>query len=212
MMTDGHVEGSDRRRIEAFLEAYRHSPYAGDRGREPVALIPSPIDEEMVREHEDLIGAPLPPLFRAYLRAACLPVGDLDVGQLPIVVPDRPFEWVERWSIEKMEQRFYRRNERLVPFTHGPADCSDLCFDIHRPDPGGDYPIVKVWHGRIDGAAGEWSDADCDRARVFGGFAEYLDYLQEWLVYRSIEPESPFDSWLRSRGRTGPPKSYGQPG
>jgi hypothetical protein len=127
------------------------------------------------------------------------------------IVPDRPFTWVDRWSIGKMDQPFYRRNERLIPFAHRPADCSDLCFDIFRPDTTGDYPIIKVWHGRLAAEADEWSDLDCERSQVFGGFSEYFEYLHEWLIYRAATPEPRFEDWLRTRGKKGPPRYYGEP-
>ena len=195
-MSSGFVPEKDRRKIEAFVEDFRSSPYAAGDSGEPVVILPSPVDEVMVHDHENLLGATLPPLFRAYLLASCLPDTDLYVGELPPILPARPFEWVERWSIEKMDQPFYRRNERLVPFTHGPADCSDLCFDIYRPDHSGDYPIIQVWHGRLDGGEAGWSDPDCERFQVFGDFSEYLDYLHQWLIYRIAAPGSSASSDL----------------
>jgi hypothetical protein len=210
-MSSGFAREKDRRRLEAFVEDFRKSPYAvGDDG-EPVAIYPSPIDETMVHDHENLLGTSLPPLFGAYLLGSCLPDTDLYVGQLPPIVPDRPFTWVDRWSIGKMDQPFYRRNERLIPFTHGPADCSDLCFDIFRPDTTGEYPIIKVWHGRLAAEADEWSDLECERSQVFGGFSEYFEYLHEWLIYRAATPEPRFEDWLRTRGKKGPPRYYGEP-
>src|SRR5579875_1746788 len=176
-MPKGSVSEEHRRRLRSFIRDYQASPYARDDHGEPIEIIPSPIDEETVQDHENLIGATLPPLFRAYLLMACRPVTDLYVGQLPPILPDRPFEWVASWSIDKMEQPFYRRNERLLPFTHGPADCSDLCSDLFRPHETGDYPIIKAWHGRQDAAPAVWSDLDCERSQVFPDFSEYLDYL-----------------------------------
>jgi hypothetical protein len=209
-MSIGFVQPKDRRRLEAFVEDFQRSPFAAVDGGQPHAIVPSPIDEEAVQDHEMLLGATLPPLFRAYLLESCLPNTDLYVGQLPPILPDRPFEYVERWSIVKMDQPLYRRNVRLVPFTHGPADCSDLCFDIYRPDDSGDYPIIKVWHGRLDSVDARWSDLDCEQSQVFGNFSEYLDYLHEWLIYRTSAPESTFEDWLRTKGKKGPPKYYGE--
>ena len=209
-MSSGFVQPKDRRRLEAFVEDFRRSPYAAVDGVQPLAIIPSPIDEDAVHDHENLLGATLPPLFRAYLLASCLRDTDLYVGQLPPILPDRPFEWVERWSIEKMDQPFYRRNIRLVPFTNGPADCSDLCFDIYRPDRSGDYPIIKVWYTRLHSGDATWSDLDCEQSQVFGNFSEYLDYLQEWLIYKTDAPVSRFEDWIRTRGRKGPPKYYSE--
>jgi hypothetical protein len=210
-MPNGFVQENDRRRLEVFVEDFRRSPYATSDGGEPLAIIPSPIDKEMVQDHEGLLGAALPPLFRAYLLAWCLPNTDLYVGQLPPILPSHPFEYVERWSIEKMDLPFYRRNERLIPFTHGPADGSDLCFDIYNPDAWGDYPIVKVWRGHPYPGGSEWSDPDCERTRVFNSFSEYLDYLHEWLIYKTAAPEPRFEDWLRTRGKKGPPGYYGEP-
>jgi hypothetical protein len=166
----------------------------------PLAIDLSPIDEEMVDDHASMLVMDLPPLFRAYLLSWCFPDADLYVGQLPPILPDRPFDWVERWSIEKMGQLFYRRNQRLVPFTHGPADCSDLCFDTYRPDHSGDYPIIKVWHGRLDAGTAEWTDLDCERAQVFADFSGYFDYLHDWLIYKTAAPGAMFEDWLRARG------------
>jgi len=210
-MSSGIVQQMHRRRLEAFVEDFRSSPYAAGDGGETLVIVPSPIDEEMVHDHENLLGATLPSLFRAYLLSWCLPTTDLYVGQLPPILPAQPFEYVERWSIGKMDQPFYRRNERLVPFTHGPADCSDLCFDIYRPDRSGDYPIVKVWHGRLDGGDAGWSDSDCERSQVFGNFSEYLGYLHEWLISKAAAPGLDFEPWLRTRGKKGPPRYYGEP-
>src|SRR3954465_14882897 len=115
-MANWHVRQRDPLRIEAFVDEYRRSAHArGDDGK-PLDIVPSPVDEEIVHDHESLLGVTLPPLFRAYLLSWCLPRTDLYVGQLPPILPDRPFKWVEYFSIEKMDQPFYRRNERLVPF------------------------------------------------------------------------------------------------
>lgn len=207
-MSIGLVQRKHRLRLDGFVEDYRKSSYAvGDDGG-PLAIVPSPIDEDMVYDHENLLGAALPPLFRTYLTSWSLPRTDLYVGQLPLIPPAQPFEWVERWSIAKMEQPFYRRNERLVPFVHGLADCSDLCFDIYRPDGAGDYPIIKVWYGHLGGGDAEWSDADCEQSQVFGGFSEYLDYLQEWLIYETAGSEFLFEEWLQARGSNGPRSYY----
>jgi hypothetical protein len=199
-MPSEFVKEKDRRRIAAFVEVYQKSPYARAGGQEPSDVIPSPIDEEMIHDHENLLGATLPPLFRAYLLTCCLPDTDLYVGQLPLILPNRPFKYVDLWSIEKMDQPFYCRNKRLMPFTHGPADCSDFCFDIYRPDATGDYPIIDVWHLRMDGETFEWSDVDCERSQAYSSFSKYLDHLQEWLVYRTVGSECKFEDWLRTRG------------
>ena len=210
-MSSSIVQQVHLRRLDAFAEDFRSSPYAAGDGGAPLALVPSPIDEEMVHDHENLLGAILPPLFRAYLLSWCLPNTDLYVGQLPPILPARPFEWVERWSVEKLDQPFYRRNERLVPFTHGPADCSDLCFDIYRPDRSGDYPIVEVWHDHLDHNETGWSDSGCERSQVFGNFSEYLGYLHDWLIYKTAAPGIDFEPWLRTRGMKEPPRCYGEP-
>jgi hypothetical protein len=204
------VRDRDRARLEAFLDDYRKSPYAAGVGGVPLTIVPSPIDEVMVHDHESMLGMDLPSLFRAYLLSWCLPIG-LNVGQLPPILLDRPFDWVERWSIGKMDQPFYRRNGRLVPFTQGPADCSDLCFDTYRPDRSGDYPIIEVWHGRLDAGTAEWTDSDCERAQVFADFSEYFDYLHDWLIYKAAAPGTRFEDWLRAGGKIGPPSYYGEP-
>ncbi len=85
-------------RLEVFVEDFRRSSYAAGDDGEPLAIAPNPIDEEMVHDHENLLGATLPPLFRAYLLSWCLPSTDLYVGQLPPSLPTQPFDWVERWS------------------------------------------------------------------------------------------------------------------
>lgn len=210
-MPDGLVQPTDRQGIDAFVEAYRKSPYVLGEDGQPLPIVPSPIDREGIREHETLMGTPLPALFRAYLSSWSLPNTDLYVGQLPPIPPDRPFEYVERWSFGKMDQPFYRRNERLVPFTHGPADCSDLCFDIDRRSRSGDYPIIKVWHGRLDEGDGVWSDLECERAQVFDDFSAYLDFLHEWLIYKTAAPGPRFEDWLRAGNKKVPPSYYGEP-
>jgi hypothetical protein len=86
-----------------------------------------------------------------------------------------------------------------------------LCFDVYRPGVSGDYPIIKVWHGRLHAGTAEWSDLDCERSEVFGDFSGYLDYLHEWLIYRTAAPGSRFEDWLHTRGKKGPPTYYGEP-
>jgi hypothetical protein len=208
-MSNQLVHHRDRARLEAFLVDYRRSPYAVDDGGEPLAIAPSPIDEEMVHDHEAMLAVDLPPLFRAYLQSWCLPNADLYVGQLPAILPDRPFDWVERWSIGKMDQPFYLRNRRLVPFTHGPADCSDLCFDIYRPDRYGDYPIIEVSYTRLDAGTAEWTDLDCERSQVFADFSGYFEFLHDWLIFKTAAPGILFEDWLRAGGNVAPPESYG---
>jgi hypothetical protein len=99
-MSSGFVPLKDRRRLEAFVEDFRRSPYAAVDHGQPLAVVPSPIDEEAVRDHEN---------------------------------------------------------------------------------------------------------------QVFGNFSEYLDYLHEWLIYRTAARLSRFEDWLRTRGAKGPPKYYGEP-
>jgi hypothetical protein len=60
-MSDSIVRDEDRRRIEAFVADYLRSPYAVSDGKPVISVIRSPIDEEMVRDHENLLGAALPP-------------------------------------------------------------------------------------------------------------------------------------------------------
>lgn len=192
------VRPEDRRRIDAFVEDYRKSPYARDERAEPLTISPSPIDEEMVRDHENLLGIALPPLFRAYLVSWSLADTDLYVGQLPPILPGHPFEYVERWSIELLRLPFYRRNQRLMPFVLGPADCSEYCFDIYRQDSQGDYPIVDVWHSPPQSEDREWSDLDCERFQRFDDFSTYFDFLHEWVIYKTIAPKYNFNEWLRS--------------
>lgn len=165
----------------------------------------------MARDHESLLGISLPPLFRAYLLSWSLPDTDLYVGQLPPIPPGRPFEYVERWSIEKMDQPFYRQNERLIPFSHGAADSSDLCFDAYRPTPSGDYPIIDIWNERMDAGPAKWADRDCERTQAFDTFADYLDYLHHWLIFKAADPGGMFVDWLRASGKKGPSNPARQP-
>jgi hypothetical protein len=223
------ISAGDRKRIEEFIQIFLSSPYhrpvqfvlneteayfaqrlpsttvwlphremlAGTINTEGVAPwrpIPSPLDEETVIGFERFLRAPLPPLFKAYLTSQCLLCMDLDEGQLPVIDPRNPFSWLE-WSFLASKTLPTEARIWLTPFTPSIADLGMLCFDTRVPDQAGDFPIRMV----LQNGASE---------QVFGSFKLYLDFLQDWLAYKSSRCDVFFGTWLRERGKPIPPPYY----
>jgi hypothetical protein len=72
-------------------------------GLAPWRPIDSPIDEAMVDGFERLLGASLPPLFKAYLTQKCLLAMDLYERTLPDIDPRHPLGWLE-WCARERRQ------------------------------------------------------------------------------------------------------------
>ncbi len=174
-------------------------------GRRPWRSIPSVIDEAMLLDHENLLDCRLPPLFRAYLMGSCLLITDFYVGQLPPICPVAPMRRVEFDSVDLMDTPFFLPRPWLVPFAAGAADMSNLCFDTRRPTPLGDYPVIQVHH--LAGYFNGHRDAPPfveERCQIFGSFANYLDYLEAWILFSEGPRDGQFEQWLLKTGRVVP--------
>jgi hypothetical protein len=75
----------------------------------------------------------------------CLLMTDFGLFQLPETPSDNPLRDVASY-IGIMDSQPYFRSRRVVPFA---SDCNDegpLCFDLNRPLPDGEYPVVLFDH------------------------------------------------------------------
>jgi hypothetical protein len=175
-------------------------------GDAPWQPIDSPIDEATVGAFERFLGATLPPLFKAYLTYKCLLYIDLYEGTLPDIDPRHPLGWLE-WCAVRRKQLSFASAPWLIPFTEGPAGCGLLCFDTRRPDEHGDCPIifVKDTHdAESDHVVGQGT---LDR-QVFNSFASYLEFLEDWLIFKSTPRDVLFSTWLEQSGKAVPQEYY----
>ncbi len=175
-------------------------------GEAPWQPIDSPIDEAMVAGFERFVGATLPPLFKAYLTYKCLLYMDLYEGTLPNIDPRHPLGWLE-WCAFRRKQPPFASAPWLIPFTEGPAECGILCFDTRRRNEHGDCPIIFVNDSRdteTDYASGK-EIANC---QVFKSFASYLEFLEDWLIFKSTPRDMLFSAWLDQSGKAVPRDYY----
>ena len=111
----------------------------------PWKALDSPVTDADILAIEQVIGAPLPPLFRAWLMYKCLLMTDfgiLSLPETPFDDPLRPF----RHYVRIMDQQPYFRPRRMVPFGSDGNGVGPLCFDINHPLACGDYPVVLFDH------------------------------------------------------------------
>jgi hypothetical protein len=102
---------------------------------------------------EAAAGAPFPPLFRGWLMYKCLLMTDFgfDLFRLPETPSDDPLGGIAGY-IGIMDSQPYFRPRRVVPFASDGNDMGPSCFDLHRPLPDGDYPVVLFDHELLDRA------------------------------------------------------------
>ena len=175
-------------------------------GLAPWQPIDSPIDEAMVGGFERFLGATLPPLFKAYLTYKCLLYMDLYEGTLPDIDPRHPLGWLE-WCAIRRKQPPFASSPWLIPFTEGPAGCGLLCFDTRWPDEHGDCPIIFVKGFHDTESAHVVGQGTLDR-QVFKSFASYLEFLEDWLIFKSAPRDMLFSVWLEQHGKDVPQNYY----
>jgi hypothetical protein len=166
----------------------------------------SPIDEAMVGGFERFLGVALPPLFKAYLTYKCLLYMDLYEGTLPDIDPRHPLAWLE-WCALRRKQPSFASAPWLIPFTEGPHRCDLLCFDTRRPDEQGDFPITFV-KDSDDAESDHLVGQEIGDREVFKSFASYLDFLEDWLIFKSAPRDLLFSSWLEQSGKPVPQGYY----
>lgn len=107
----------------------------------------SPVTDSEFLALEGVAGAPFPPLFRAWLMYKCLLMTDFgfDLFSLPETPSNDPLGDI-RSFIGIMDSQPYFRPRRVVPFASDGNDVGPLCFDVARPLPDGDYPVVLFDH------------------------------------------------------------------
>lgn len=109
-------------------------------------LVESPVVESDILSLEQAIGAPLPPLFRAWFMFKSLPETDFGWVRLPHVLPNAPLKDLCD-SVQWMnDERMLFRKRNVFPFADDGNDTGPLCFDLTRPLPDGDYPILLFDH------------------------------------------------------------------
>jgi hypothetical protein len=113
----------------------------------PWKAVPSPVTDADILALEEVAGAPFPPLFRGWLMYKCLLMTDFgfDLFRLPETPSDDPLGDI-RGYIAMMDSQPYFRPRRVVPFASDGDDVGPLCFDLTRPLPNGDYPVVLFDH------------------------------------------------------------------
>jgi hypothetical protein len=116
-----------------------------EEGWVPWKPVSSPVTDADILAVERVIGAPLPPLFRAWLMYKCLIMTDLGGVRLPETPANRPLHPFRQY-VGIMDSQPYFRPRRVVPFASDGNDVGPLCFDLSRPLPDGDYPVVLFDH------------------------------------------------------------------
>jgi hypothetical protein len=141
----------------------------------PWKPVVSPVTEADILAVEEVIGSPLPPLFRAWLMYKCLLMTDFGTLSLPEMPSDDPLGPFRSRCVRIMDEQPYFRPRRVVPFGSDGNGVGPLCFDLNRPLPGGDYPVVLFDHEllhRLEYAGRPFADS----------FADLLDRLEANLL------------------------------
>lgn len=140
----------------------------------PWKPVPSPVEDADILAVESAIGAALPPLFRALLMYKCLLMTDFGTVQLPELPSDDPLRAFRRY-MRLLDSQPDFRLRRVVPFGSDGNGVGPLCFDLTRPLPDGDFPVVLFDHELLhqpDYAGRPFADS----------FASLLDRLQAELL------------------------------
>jgi hypothetical protein len=111
----------------------------------PWKAVDSPVSDGDILQLEKAIGAPLPPLFRAYLMYKCLLMTDFGILSLPKTPADDPLGAFRRYVVMMDEEPCFRPRG-FVPFAQDGNDGGPLNFDVRRPTPQGDYPVIYTDH------------------------------------------------------------------
>jgi hypothetical protein len=168
-------------------------------GLAPWCPIASPLSLPLVAAMERFLQCKLPLLFVAYLTRKALLSVELYVGTLPRIDPRRPLEWLE-WSYQESLTPLLQQHPDLVPFSMGTWSVGPLYFDIGSPARVCDYPIVMLQYSSLE--------ARYQKRSVFPDFQTYLEFLNNWLLFRVHREEGDFLSWLELRNSYVPPKCY----
>jgi hypothetical protein len=140
----------------------------------PWKAVDSPVTDADILEVEEVIGAPLPSLFRAYLMYKCLLMTDFGILRLPETPYNHPLGPFLLY-VRIMDEQPYFRPRRVVPFGSDDNGVGPLCFDLKRPLADGDYPVLLYDHEllhRPEYAGRPWS----------ASFAELLDRVEADLL------------------------------
>jgi SMI1 / KNR4 family (SUKH-1) len=115
-------------------------------GWRPWKPVENPVTDADILEIEQVIGASLPPLFRAWLMYKCLLLTDFGILSLPETPSDDPLGafWVYVQILDDRES--WARPRRVVPFGSDGNGVGPLCFDLNHPLPDGDYPVLLFDH------------------------------------------------------------------
>lgn len=105
-------------------------------------MLPSRVSEEQIRNLEERLPGPLPPLFRAYLTTRF--TMDVEWGEvrLPGVPSDNPLQEIER----AIDDHDFLLGDGYVAFGDSSNDIGPLCFDMHDRLPDGDCAVVLFDH------------------------------------------------------------------
>ncbi|MES2568615.1 MAG: SMI1/KNR4 family protein [Verrucomicrobiota bacterium] len=111
----------------------------------PWKPVPSPVTDADILAVEHVAGAPFPPLFRGWLMYKCLLMTDCGLVRLPETSSDDPLHQIREY-VGIMDSQPYFRPRRVLPFGSDGNDVGPLCFDLSRPRPDGDYPVILFDH------------------------------------------------------------------
>jgi hypothetical protein len=148
----------------------------------PWKPILSPVSDAEILDLEAVAGAPFPPLFRGWLMYKCLLMTDFGLLRLPETPSDDPLREIRR-LIGIMDSQPCFRPRRVIPFGHDGNDTGPLCFDLNRPLPDGDYPIILYDHELL-------GDLDYPGELFAESFAALLDLLEADMRSYDQHPEN----------------------
>jgi hypothetical protein len=167
--------------------------------------VDSPISLALLRRFECFIGHELPGLFKCYLCTRALLNVNLEIGTLPAIDPDRPLEWIE-WYWRKWAGPPYNFDEVLIPFAHGPALASVLCFGTRERSPDGDYAIIQVMNRSKPDEI--FDENQCRMEKVFDSFGEYFEFLKNWMRFVEHKMPKHINEWINKNNMKNPMPSY----
>jgi hypothetical protein len=137
-------------------------------------MLPSTVSEKDLAKLAAKLPAPLPPFYKSFLASRF--VLDLDQGDytLPSLPSDKPL-----YEVASLLRQDFAHGAGFMQFGQARGCGDPLCFDIQRPTPDGDYPVVVFNHDVVPRQA--WSNRQMLMPYAGEVAPSFRDFLPKFL-------------------------------